>query len=88
MGRKCVDSFSTFGYHGFMDIKKDLEQFLAETGWNVPRLVAETGVNKDSIYRLLNESRKGLGCKSLEKLWPYLYGDKRPNPEQAPKEAA
>jgi len=68
-----------------MDIKHDIENLLAETGWDIPTLIAKTGANKDSIYRLMNGSRKGLGYKNIKKLHPYLYGDKRPS---GPQEAA
>ena len=63
-----------------MDIKQDLERFLSDVGWDVSRLVAESGANKDSIYRLLNGTRKGVSYKTMQKLWPFIYGDRRPAP--------
>lgn len=61
-----------------MNIKADIETLLAETGWNVAELVRKTGANKDSIYMLLRGDRKDISTKTLSRLWPYLYGDKRP----------
>lgn len=61
-----------------MNIKHDLETFLDETGWDIPKLVIASGANKDSLYRLINGSRQGLSYKTLQKLWPFIYGDQRP----------
>ena len=74
-----------------MNMKQDIKTLLAEVGWSPLNLAAAAGVSKDSIYRLLNGSRKGGNSTTLEKLYPFLYGDKRPapKPEAAPsKEAA
>jgi len=59
-----------------MNIKADIESYLKRSGWSVLRLAHEACVNKDSIYRLLKGNRKGVNSSTLEKLWPYLYGDK------------
>lgn len=67
-----------FVYACVMKLKKDVETMLAESGWNIPRLIAESGANKDSVYRLLNGTRDGVNSSTLEKMWPFIYGDKRP----------
>lgn len=61
-----------------MNIKSDLKKLLAESGWTVLRLASEAGVSKDSLYRLLRGERGGVNSTTLEKLWPFLYGDRRP----------
>jgi DNA-binding Xre family transcriptional regulator len=71
-----------------MNIKADLKNVLAESGWSASRLAAAAGVSAPVVTRFLSGARAGLHSSTLEKLWPFIYGDKRPNPEQAPKEAA
>jgi transcriptional regulator with XRE-family HTH domain len=61
-----------------MDIKSDIERFRKETGWSVLKLAAAAGVSKDSIYRLLRGDRRGINSTTLQRLWPFIYGDKRP----------
>lgn len=56
-------------------------------GWSINRVSDESGVSKDNVYRFV----KGMIClswPSLEKLWPFLYGDKRPLPTQPQDGAA
>ena len=58
-----------------MDIRKDLLNFLNFSGWNPNRLAMEARVSKDVIYRLVRGERNGVNSRTLEKLWPFLYGD-------------
>jgi hypothetical protein len=67
-----------------MDIRKDLLNFLNLSGWNPNRLAKEARVSKDVIYRLVRGERKGMNSRTLEKLWPFLYGDQT---EQRKEEA-
>lgn len=66
-----------------MNIKTDIEQFLRDTGWNAHRLAQESEVAAPIITRLLSGERKGVHSKTLERLWPFLYGDKRPEATEA-----
>ena len=61
-----------------MDIKTDIEQMLAESGWSAHRLVKESGADKDSIYRLLSGRRKTVLLPTFQLIQPFIYGDKRP----------
>ena len=35
-------------------------------------------MNKDVIYRLIRGERRGANSRTIERLWPFLYGDKQP----------
>lgn len=61
-----------------MNITHDLVQFFAETKWTQTRLAKEAGIHIVSLNRLTRGHRKGCSSATLEKLWPFLYGDKRP----------
>ena len=58
-----------------MSIQNDIKHVLAESGWTQQRLAAESGVNPCGLSKLLN--RKGK-LSIVERIWPYIYGDKRP----------
>lgn len=60
-----------------MNIRHDLKIFFAETGWPILRLAKASGVDAGNLNRVVH-GKRGLNSKSIEKLWPYLYGDKRP----------
>lgn len=68
-----------------MNIKADLETFFRETGWTQRHLATVTGVNEVQISDYKHGRRKPSSAV-LERLWPYLYGPKRPAPQ--PEEAA
>lgn len=61
-----------------MDIARSIKKFLKVSGWNVYQLAQRTGVPASSLYRLINGQRKSIRTDTLEKLWPYLFGDKSP----------
>jgi DNA-binding Xre family transcriptional regulator len=63
-----------------MNIKHDIQTMLTEAGWPAARLAEVAGVPAPVITRLLSGKRKGLHTSTLCKLWPYVYGDKRPAP--------
>ncbi|WP_319764467.1 helix-turn-helix transcriptional regulator [Maridesulfovibrio sp.] len=71
-----------------MNIKEDLKKFLEDTGWTAAKLANEANISAPVITRFLSGARKGLHSSTLEKLWPYLYGDKRPKPETKHDQAA
>jgi len=60
-----------------MNIQQDIRQFLEKTGWSAYRLANESGVNKDVIYRLVRGDRRGANSRTIERLWPFLYSDRR-----------
>lgn len=72
-----------------MNLKEDFSKFFQETGWSACRLAREAGVKSvQAITRIQSGEREGLHSKNLAKLWPFLYGDKRPLPAPAqPQEA-
>ena len=58
-----------------MSIQNDIKRMMAESGWTQQKLAAEAGVNPCALSKLLNRNEK----KSIvERIWPYIYGDKRP----------
>jgi len=63
-----------------MNIQADIKQLLEESGWPASRLASEAGIPAPVITRFLRGDRKGMHTRTLEKLWPFLYGDRRPTP--------
>lgn len=62
-----------------MNLKEDLNIFFQETGWSACRLAREAKVKSvQAITRIQSGERSGMHSKNLAKLWPFLYGDKRP----------
>lgn len=57
-----------------MNIKKDIEKFLAANGWTASRLAQEAGVPIPVVTRLLSGERKGLHSDTVQKLWPFIHG--------------
>jgi len=70
-----------------MNIKQDIVSFLATSGWTATRLAREAGVAPPQLTRLLSGERDGLHSKTVERLWPFLYGDRRPAPSLTPAPA-
>lgn len=66
-----------------MKIKTDIKHMLDETGLNLSDLGRLSGVNQSILSRFINGHQAGLNSKTLEKLWPYVYGDKRPQAKAA-----
>ena len=65
-----------------MNLATDFDKFFLETGWNPYRLAKAAGIKVEIITRVQKGERKGVHSTTLEKLWPFLYGDRRPRPEQ------
>ncbi|EGY24568.1 hypothetical protein DA2_3184 [Desulfovibrio sp. A2] len=80
--------FSTFGYYSVMDIKQDIDRFLAESGWTPYRLAKESGVNINIIRRIQLGRRQGMSSRTLGKLVPFLYPDFLSSPPTPPRDAA
>jgi plasmid maintenance system antidote protein VapI len=61
-----------------MNITEDINNFLRLSGWSIHRLAKASGVDPGNLNRVVH-GKQGLNSKSVERLWPYLYGDKRPS---------
>jgi len=62
-----------------MNLAQDLTIFFQDTGWSACRLAREAGIKSvQAITRVQKGERQGMHSKNLEKLLPYLYGDRRP----------
>lgn len=68
------------GKNTAMDIPTDIREFLTVSGWTAKRLAVEAGVEPSTITRLVRGERQGVNSRTLDKLWPFLYGDRRPVP--------
>jgi DNA-binding Xre family transcriptional regulator len=66
-----------------MNIREQIEKALLQHGWTATRLAREAGIAPPVITRFLSGERSGLHSSTLEKLWPYICGDKRPTTEEA-----
>lgn len=60
-------------------LREDIRKTLDVTGWPAAKLAKESGVPPACITRLLRGTRGGVHSTTLEKLWPFLYGPKRPD---------
>ena len=63
-----------------MNLAQDFNAFFQETGWSPYRLAKAAGIKVEIITRVQKGERQGVHSKTLEKLWPFLYGDRRPLP--------
>ncbi|MBI9080858.1 MAG: helix-turn-helix domain-containing protein [Pseudodesulfovibrio sp.] len=64
-----------------MKIRSDLKKMLFDTGWSQTHLAKRSDVSQSAISKLL--SGKAVRSDTLEKLWPFIYGDQRPTKSQA-----
>jgi hypothetical protein len=69
-------------------VRAEIESVVAIPGWSVSRLAREAGIEPRSLTRFMSDDGAGMSTKTLEPLWPYLYGDKRPKPQPPHDEAA
>ena len=58
-----------------MNISKDLELMLKKTGWTKTMLAKYVGVSRASIHAILTQEESD---SVVDKLIPFVYGDKRP----------
>ena len=65
-----------------MNIREDIINLLNESGWSQTALALESGVPQSTLSKILTGVSKGVHSSTLEKLWPYLYGEKRPSPAE------
>lgn len=71
-----------FGIIRAMNIKQEIQNALERLGWTATKLANEAGVAPPVLTRFLSGDRDGIHSKTLEKLWPFIYGDKRPKPTE------
>ncbi len=60
------------------NLRDDIRELLQVSGWPASRLAKEAGIPAVCITRLLKGTRKGLHSDNVQKLLPFLYGDRRP----------
>lgn len=65
-----------------MNIKQDTLTMLAESGWTQQRLAKESGIHPTNLNAYLKDKRKP---SLVEKLLPFVYGEKRPLSSSSPK---
>lgn len=64
------------------EIRQRILAVAALPGWSINRLACESGVEQGSLSRFSRgrDIQKSLSYTTLERLWPFLYGDRRPSP--------
>jgi hypothetical protein len=70
-----------------MNIREDLKSYLDSTGTTPAKLARQARIPVNVITRFIKGERSGIHSTTVEKLWPFLYGDRPPSPPE-PKEAA
>ena len=58
-----------------MSIQTDIKQMLAEAGWSQERLAREAELNPSALSKFMG---RGDGKSIAERVWPFVYGHKRP----------
>ena len=76
-----VDISLLYGNNIFMNIQTDLKQMLAESGWSQERLAKEADLNPSALSKFLGRAE---GKAIAERVWPFIYGDKRPPAKTPP----
>jgi lambda repressor-like predicted transcriptional regulator len=61
-------------------VKADIQAVVSMPGMSINRLSQDAGVEWKVLKRFLSGDGAGISASTLEKLWPYVYGDKRPTP--------
>lgn len=65
-----------------MHIQTDIKKMLSESGWSQGRLAKEAGLNLSALSKFLG--RRDQGRAIAERVWPFIYGDKRPPIKTSP----
>lgn len=60
------------------NIRRDLGRFTKDTGHSLNWLANASGVEQGSLSRFSRGVQKGLRGETVERIWPFLYGPKRP----------
>lgn len=82
----CIDIFLLYGNNASMNIQTDVKIMLKESGWSQGRLAREAELNPSALSKFMGRDE---GKAIAERLWPYIYGDKRPpakHPADTPPE--
>lgn len=66
--------------------REDLRDATLTPGSNRHAIAKKAGVDWASIERFLTNERKALSGKTIEKLWPFVYGEQKSNPSPEEKE--
>ena len=66
-----------------MNISTDIKNMLAKSGWTQDKLAAEAGVHPTTLSNMLKRIGTDDDKSALGRIWPYIYGDKRP-PAKSP----
>ncbi|WP_291329025.1 helix-turn-helix transcriptional regulator [Desulfovibrio sp. UCD-KL4C] len=61
------------------NFRTDIHTLVENTpGWSVTRLARKSEVDQASLSRFC-KGKSGLSGANIEKLWPFIYGDQKPN---------
>ena len=58
-------------------IRGKVRDLAKQDGWTLNRIATESGVEYSSLWRFVREDTDLVG-KSIEKLWPLLFGNQKP----------
>ena len=64
-----------YGNNVIMSIQTDVKTMLRESGWSQDRLAREAELNPSALSKFMGREE---GKAIAERLWPFVYGDKRP----------
>lgn len=59
-------------------VRLALAALVALEGWSPTRLSKESGVRVNIITRFIKGERQEMRSGTLDRLWPFLFGDRRP----------
>lgn len=63
-------------------LRNDVREILAIPGMSMNKLATEAGIEWGVLKRFTAQgSSAGISFSTAEKLWPFIYGDKRPRPD-------
>lgn len=69
--------------------RQDVRDVVDSPGMSINRLATDAGVEWAVVKRFLSaKQRTGINASTLERLWPFIYGEKRPLPEDSSHKAA
>lgn len=60
------------------NLRREIEELATRPGWSIAKLARESGVEQASLSRFCKGDQRSLNGANIEKVWPFIYGDKRP----------